>query len=104
MTDIEGRPRTRAEIRFAVSLIPCPDCGTVETAEPGVYGTFYRPVYAWACPGCGVDRSYRFHIPIDMPNVDEAPPFQLGGPQPSQLIAPEALATEARRLTRIIVS
>jgi uncharacterized protein YjbI with pentapeptide repeats len=100
--DIEGEPRTRAEMRFAVSVIPCPDCGTAETAEPSVQGTVYRPVYVWTCSGCGAERGYRFHYPATRPNLDAAPPAQLGGPEPSRIIAPDALAAEVRRLTPLV--
>lgn len=100
--DIDGQPRTRAEMRFAVSLIPCPDCGTAETAEPSLHGDPLRPIYTWTCPGCGVERSYRFRISPALPNIDVAPPAELGGDEPSRIIAPEALAAEVRRLTLLV--
>ena len=100
--DVEGEPRTRAEMRFAVGLIPCADCGVVEPVEPRVDGFTYRPIYVWTCPGCGVERGYRFHYPASLPTIDEAPPFQLGGAVPSRIIAPEALAAEVRRLVPLV--
>jgi uncharacterized protein YjbI with pentapeptide repeats len=89
-------------MRFAVGLIPCPDCGTVETAEPSLHGNPYRPIYTWTCPGCGMERSYRFRISPALPNQDVAPVAELGGDEPSRIIAPEALAAEVRRLTPLV--
>ena len=89
-------------MRFAVGLIPCPDCGVVEPVEPRLDGFPYRPTYAWTCPGCGVERGYRFHYPPTRPTIDEAPPFQLGGEEPSRIIAPDALAAEVRRLVPLV--
>ena len=100
--DIEGEPRTRAEMRFAVGLIPCPDCGVVEPVEPRLDGFPYKPIYVWTCPGCGVERGYRFHYPATKPNIDEAPPFQLGKDEPSRIIAPETFAAEVRRLVPLV--
>jgi hypothetical protein len=90
-------------MRFALTLVPCPECGTPETARPSLHGDLtFRPIFRWTCPGCGVERSYRFRIWPVLPDRDSSPPGHLGGDEPSRLIAPDALAAEARRLAPLV--
>ena len=96
--DIKGQPRSHHEMRFALTLLPCPDCGTQDAVKPSLHGNLtYRPIYKWTCPGCGAERGYRFRIWPPLSYDDPPPPGHLGGAEPSRLIAPDALAAEARR-------
>lgn len=102
--DIEGQPRSQQEMRFALSLLPCPDCGTHGTARAEMRGDLtHRPVFAWACPGCGAERAYRFRIWPVLPYHDPSPPGHLGpGDEPSRVIGPDALEAEAGRLAPLV--
>jgi hypothetical protein len=100
VVDIEGQPRSFHEMRFALTLLRCPACGTHETDQPTLHGDLtFRPIFRWDCPACGVERAYRFRIWPVLSDVDRAPVAHLGGPGPSRFIRPEALLDEVRRLT-----
>jgi fluoroquinolone resistance protein len=96
---IRGRPRSTAEMEYAVRIRPCATCGQVY-AEGDLerIGPVHQRISRWTCPGCGAARAYRFEFWPPLP--DGMPPNQhLGGPEPSEVITPALFAAEARRLT-----
>jgi hypothetical protein len=100
--DIKGQPRSHAELGFALSLIPCPDCsatGPVQTESGG--DLTFQPIYWWTCPGCGAERAYRFRIWPVLP-YDGPPTAHLGGDEPSRIIPADSFAAEVGRLVPLL--
>lgn len=90
--------RSLAEMRFAVSLSPCPKCGAPGPTKVDFYGDGNLYSYAGRCPSCNEPRNFDFKTdgdPMDLPTFHR---HHLGGAEPSTIIKPEQFAAELRRL------
>jgi hypothetical protein len=52
--------RTRAEMEFAASLVPCPKCKTLGLSATELTGSGQAWTLAGTCPGCGTRRSFSY--------------------------------------------
>ena len=102
VVDINGQPRSFHEMRFAVSLLRCPECGTHETDAPTLHGDLtYRPIFRWDCPGCGPSAPTGSGSGRCCPTTTRAGRAPRW-PEPSRFIRPDALLDEARRLIPLV--
>src|SRR5688500_14941129 len=102
MIDVAGAPRSLAEMRFAISLLPCAACGSHEVGDvefrsgPGVM------IGSAPCPRCRTARAVRFQVAADLKRRATPPQHHLGGAEPSEIIGPHQLVAELDRLTPTI--
>jgi hypothetical protein len=97
-----ARARSILEMQFAASLEPCPQCGTrIGAQDLSLAGQ----ADAWAltgnCPTCGLPRAFKFRSYGD-PLDGAAPRDELGGPAPSEIIAPAGWIAEIERLRPLV--
>lgn len=88
--------RSLAEMHFAASLAPCAKCGAA-ARRLDLYGNGGHYSLTGKCPTCGKTLQYDFDCdgdPLNMPNA----PLELGGPEPSRVIAPKRFLDELARL------
>ena len=94
------RARSLPEMHFAASLEPCPRC-----AAPTEGLDLVGDGDAWAlvgdCPRCKTPRAFRFRTYGD-PVKGAYQRLELGGPTPSEIIAPVELNAELDRLFPLI--
>ena len=97
-----GSPRSWSEMRFFVSLYPCGSCGRRDGGDDLRYtdvrtGDGRIGSLAGACGRCGAGRIFTFPLTVDPLGVKVQFP-QLGGPEPSRMIAAGAFVEELLRL------
>jgi hypothetical protein len=83
---------------FAISLDPCPKCGAILSSDDLKLAGEND---AWAlygdCPGCRDPRAFPFRT-YGEPWKSPCPKFELGGPEPSQIIRPGQFVAEIEKL------
>jgi len=101
--DIAGEPRSVAEMEFVAALYPCEACGDDRPIATQVGGAGGRWILRGTCPRCASAREFVFHSARDLIEVEHAE-LELGGPEPSRILAPAALLAEIDRLAPAVAA
>lgn len=100
-----GTPRSLQEMDYAANLRPCTSCGDRSLLDWRTGGNFDVALVSSECPGCSARRCYVFNLDPDVDLAEvESPELELGGSEPSTVIAPYEFQTEIDRLATSISS
>jgi uncharacterized protein YjbI with pentapeptide repeats len=97
-----ARARSSHEMRFAITLATCPQCGTrVDPDWLELEGHGEAWAYTGACRRCRTPLAFTFRS-IGDPIRAEVRQGELGGAAPSEIIAPGQLVAEIDRLVPLV--
>ncbi|MDB4964073.1 MAG: hypothetical protein JWP01_4072 [Myxococcales bacterium] len=92
------RARSVEEMRFAMSLEPCPACQTARVPDYALVGQGDRWSLTGSCVRCQQPRSREF-VTVASPPPSVSVRGQLGGDSPSEILRPGQLLAELDRVT-----
>lgn len=101
--EFAGEPRSVAEMEFVAAMHPCEACGERRPIALRVGGIAGRWILRGTCPRCASAREFVFHSARDLIAEPHAT-LELGGPEPSRILPPEALLAEIDRLAPTIAA
>ncbi len=99
---IAGTPRSLAEMEFVAQLHPCASCGERRPAELRARQRGPALQLHGPCPRCSTERVFEFEVTPEVSQVKHGA-LELGGAEPSSLLAPHVLVAEIDRLVPSIV-